>query len=176
MESVTETNEKRKRKTDQTLESKGPKKKKTKKSAGEQQVPLKITFKSPPPNNKGKRGRKPIKLRVKTQTTSDNGFKIQIQQPKTKHPLKFKVQDTRKSQSGKRKKKEEKETQTLNKQHSKVVALDTSEPGQIDNKNNNTAGDSGIFNERIVLKIRSPNPSRDYSVVEECSKVTTGIG
>merc|ERR1711881_376493 len=90
MESVTETNEKRKRKTDQTLESKGPKKKKTKKSAGEQQVPLKITFKSPPPNNKGKRGRKPIKLRVKTQTTSDNGFKIQIQQPKTKHPLKFK--------------------------------------------------------------------------------------
>eukprot|EP00092_Neocalanus_flemingeri_P012486 GFUD01013459.1.p1 GENE.GFUD01013459.1~~GFUD01013459.1.p1 ORF type:complete len:2839 (+),score=729.45 GFUD01013459.1:442-8517(+) len=60
----------------------------------EQQVPLKITFKTPKQTGEGGKGNKPrksIKLRVKTQTTRDNGLKIQIQQPKTDNPLKFKV-------------------------------------------------------------------------------------
>jgi len=63
-------------------------------SGDEQQVPLKITFKAPKQAGDGEAGnksRKSIKLRVKTQTTRDNGLKIQIQQPKTDNPLKFKV-------------------------------------------------------------------------------------
>merc|ERR1712241_829856 len=61
-------------------------------SGDETQVPLKITFKrqSPEGTSCGK-VRKSIKLRVKTQTTRDNGLKIQIKQPKTDNPLKFKV-------------------------------------------------------------------------------------
>merc|ERR1712079_173192 len=61
-------------------------------SGDETQVPLKITFKrqSPEGTSSGK-VRKSIKLRVKTQTTRDNGLKIQIKQPKTDNPLKFKV-------------------------------------------------------------------------------------
>merc|ERR1719367_2196793 len=61
-------------------------------SGDEHQVPLKITFKrQSPEGNEGGKGRKSIKLRVKTQTTRDNGLKIQIKQPKTDNPLKFKV-------------------------------------------------------------------------------------
>ena len=61
-------------------------------SGDEHQVPLKITFKrQSPEGNDGGKGRKSIKLRVKTQTTRDNGLKIQIRQPKTDNPLKFKV-------------------------------------------------------------------------------------
>ena len=61
-------------------------------SGDETQVPLKITFKRQSPEG-GEPGskRKSIKLRVKTQTTRDNGLKIQIKQPKTDNPLKFKV-------------------------------------------------------------------------------------
>ena len=61
-------------------------------SGDEHQVPLKITFQrqSPEGESAGK-GRKSIKLRVKTQTTRDNGLKIQIKQPKTDNPLKFRV-------------------------------------------------------------------------------------
>jgi hypothetical protein len=61
-------------------------------SGDEHQVPLKITFKrQSPEGNDGGKGRKSIKRRVKTQTTRDNGLKIQIKQPKTDNPLKFKV-------------------------------------------------------------------------------------
>ena len=60
-------------------------------SETEEQVPLKITFKRPSDQEFGAKRRKAIKLRVKTQTTKDNGFKIQINQPKTKNPLKFKL-------------------------------------------------------------------------------------
>ena len=61
-------------------------------SGDEHQVPLKITFQRQSPEGKSTgKGRKSIKLRVKTQTTRDNGLKIQIKQPKTDNPLKFKV-------------------------------------------------------------------------------------
>lgn len=60
-------------------------------SETEEQVPLKITFKRPSDRKFGAKRGKAIKLRVKTQTTKDNGFKIQINQPKTKNPLKFKL-------------------------------------------------------------------------------------
>jgi hypothetical protein len=60
-------------------------------SETEEQVPLKITFKRPSDPKFGVKRGKSIKLRVKTQTTKDNGFKIQINQPKTKNPLKFKL-------------------------------------------------------------------------------------
>ena len=59
-------------------------------SEGEEQVPLKITFKRPAKKEDGSRS-EAIKLRVKTQTTSDHGFNIQIQQPKTDNPVKFKL-------------------------------------------------------------------------------------
>jgi hypothetical protein len=60
-------------------------------SETEEQVPLKITFKRPSDPKFGVKRGKSIKLRVKTRTTKDNGFKIQINQPKTKNPLKFKL-------------------------------------------------------------------------------------
>ena len=60
-------------------------------SGDETQVPLKITFKRQSPEGEPGCKRKSIKLRVKTQTTRDNGLKIQIKQPKTDNPLKFKV-------------------------------------------------------------------------------------
>ena len=65
-------------------------------SETEEQVPLKITFKRPSVREFGARRGKAIKLRVKTQTTKDNGFKIQINQPKTKNPLKFKLKTSSK--------------------------------------------------------------------------------
>ena len=72
-------------------------------SGDEHQVPLKITFKrqSPEGSSNGKL-RKSIKLRVKTQTTRDNGLKIQIKQPKTDNPLKFKVKAGSKENKRKR--------------------------------------------------------------------------
>ena len=61
-------------------------------SGDEHQVPLKITFKRQCKDGDASgKLRKSIKLRVKTQTTRDNGLKIQIKQPKTDNPLKFKV-------------------------------------------------------------------------------------
>jgi hypothetical protein len=65
-------------------------------SETEEQVPLKITFKRPSAKEFGTKRGKAIKLRVKTQTTKDNGFKIQINQPKTKNPLKFKLKTSSK--------------------------------------------------------------------------------
>merc|ERR1711915_165956 len=91
-----------------------PKKRKIKRcqfsgeSGDEQQVPLKITFKTPKQTGVGEKGskqRKSIKLRVKTQTTRDNGLKIQIQQPKTDNPLKFKVKASSKENKKRRIKK-----------------------------------------------------------------------
>jgi uncharacterized C2H2 Zn-finger protein len=67
-------------------------------SGDEQQVPLKITFKRPKQTEEeisSNVPRKSIKLRVKTQTTRDHGLKIQIRQPKTDNPLKFKVKTTK---------------------------------------------------------------------------------
>ena len=58
-------------------------------SEGEEQVPLKITFKRPVSSEDGTK--KSIKLRVKTQTTSDNSFNIEIKQPNTDNPVKFRV-------------------------------------------------------------------------------------
>lgn len=65
-------------------------------SETEEQVPLKITFKRPSDREFGTKRGKSIKLRVKTQTTKDNGFKIQINQPKTKNPLRFKLKTSSK--------------------------------------------------------------------------------
>ncbi len=62
-------------------------------SEGEEQVPLKITFKRPVSSDDGS-GNKSIKLRVKTQTKSDHSFNIQIKQPKTDNPVKFVVKPT----------------------------------------------------------------------------------
>ena len=59
-------------------------------SEEEQQVPLKITFKRPPNKEDGSR-KEAIQLRVKTQTTSDHGFNIQIHQPNTDNPVKFRL-------------------------------------------------------------------------------------
>ena len=58
-------------------------------SEGEEQVPLKITFKRPGSNDDG--SGKSIKLRVKTQTTSDHSFNIQIKQPNPDNPVRFRV-------------------------------------------------------------------------------------
>ena len=56
----------------------------------DQQVPLKITFNRSSKKEDGSIN-KSIKLRVKTKTTSDHGFNIQIEQPKTDNPVKFKL-------------------------------------------------------------------------------------
>ena len=72
-------------------------------SGDEHQVPLKITFQRQSPEGQAVgKGRKSIKLRVKTQTTRDNGLKIQIKQPKTDNPLKFKVKAGSKDNKKKR--------------------------------------------------------------------------
>ena len=72
-------------------------------SGDEHQVPLKITFQRQSPEGQAPgKGRKSIKLRVKTQTTRDNGLKIQIKQPKTDNPLKFKVKAGSKDNKKKR--------------------------------------------------------------------------
>merc|ERR1712083_446118 len=76
------TSFKEKRKSDGTEQGE----KKKRKTKSNEQLPLKICIANKTP----KKGRQSVKLRVKTQTTADNGFKIQINQPKTDNPLQFK--------------------------------------------------------------------------------------
>ena len=138
------------------LESTPAKKRKVKRcqisggSGDEQQVPLKITFKTPKQAGDGEVGtksRKSFKLRVKTQTTRDNGLKIQIQQPKTDNPLKFKVKAGSKENKTRRTKKRgnpSPRTSPENTEHS------TKTPRDI------------YTHDRIVLNITSPVSRGEY--------------
>ena len=113
-------------------------------SGDEHQVPLKITFKrQSPEGNDGGKGRKSIKLRVKTQTTRDNGLKIQIKQPKTDNPLKFKVKAGSKEAKRKRLKIKPLSSAAPTKDPSCVTAGDESCAGEAQQSRESSSSSSG---------------------------------